>query len=147
MTITVTNPRKIRNKWAWLWLTYTAFLFIEPLVEPSLALWLCTLAVFAAFLGVFSAFVRCSDEGKSVRIWMVAATFALGLISFPWNPGASTFFVYTAAFLPFTIVSVRRVFLGFLVEALLILGEGYLFHAHRGFLHIYWPNTFIAIFA
>jgi two-component system, NarL family, sensor histidine kinase DesK len=146
MTYTISNPQKIQNKWAWLWLAYTAFLFIAPLVEPSRALWFCTLAVFAAFLGVFAAFVRCSNEGKSVRVWMIGATFALGLIAFPWNPGACTFFVYTAAFLPFTIVSIPRVFLGFLIEALFILGEGYIFHAHRGFLHIYWPNTFIAIF-
>jgi two-component system sensor histidine kinase DesK len=76
---------------------------------------------------------------------MIAATFALGLLCFPWNQGASTFFVYAAAFLPFSVVSVRRVFTLFALEGLLILGEGSVFHAQPGFLHISWVNTFVAI--
>jgi len=146
MNVTTANPKQISNKWAFLWLTYTAFLFIAPIIEPSLTLWLCTLASFAAFLGIFFAFLRCSDKGNPLSAWLIATTLALGLISFPWNPGASTFFVYTAVFLPFTIVSIRQVLLGFLTEAVLILGEGYLFHAHRGFVHTDWPNTLIAVF-
>jgi two-component system, NarL family, sensor histidine kinase DesK len=135
-----------RNRWAYIWLAYTGFIFIDPIMEPRLSLWLATLAVFAAFLGVFFAFVRCSDNVRPARFWMIAATFALGLISFPWNPGASTFFVYAAAFLPFSIVSIRRVMAAFLLEVLVVLGEGYLLQAHRGFPHVSWPNTFIAIF-
>ena len=77
---------------------------------------------------------------------MIAATFALGLVTYPWNQGGTTFFVYAAAFLPFSIVSIRRLFAAFLAEALLVLAEGYILHAQRGFLHTSWPQTFIAIF-
>jgi two-component system, NarL family, sensor histidine kinase DesK len=140
------NSKQGRNKWAWIWLCYTGFLFIGPAVEPSLYLWLGTLAVFAIFLGIFYVYVLSSDECSPTRFWMIGATFALGLVSFPWNQGASTFFIYAAAFLPFSIVSIRRVFAAFLAEALLVLAEGYIFHARSGFLHISWPNTFIAIF-
>jgi two-component system sensor histidine kinase DesK len=109
-------------------------------------MWLGTLAVFGLFLIVFFAFIRCSDEPRPARFWMIGATLALGLISFPWNTGASTFFVYAAAFLPFSIVSMRRVLAAFLLEVVVVLGEGYILQAHRGFLHVSWPNTLMAIF-
>jgi two-component system sensor histidine kinase DesK len=140
------NSKLCQGKWAWIWIAYTGFLFIDPIMEPSLPLWLGTLTVFALFLVVFYGYVRCSDEFRPGRFWMIAATFALGLISYPWNPGASTFFVYAAAFLPFSIVSLRRVFAAFLLEVLLVLGEGYVLQAHRGFPHVSFPNTVIAIF-
>lgn len=146
MTVTAKNSSQGPSKWAWIWIAYTGFLFIDPLLQPSLPLWLGTLTVFGLYLIVFYAFYRCSDEMRPARFWMIAATFALGLISFPWNPGASTFFVYAAAFLPFSIVSIRRVIVAFAVEVALVLVEGYIFQVHRGFLHIGWPNTFIAIF-
>ncbi|WP_213805627.1 sensor histidine kinase [Granulicella sp. dw_53] len=124
---------------AWLWLAYSSFLFIDPIVQPSLRLWLGTLVVFTIFLGVFTVYVRAAGGVRSTRFWMIAATFVLGLVTFPWNTGGSTFFVYTAALLPFGIVSVRRVLLLFLAEAVLVAGEGYLFH-------ISWPNIVIAVF-
>ena len=140
------NSIQDRNKWAWLWLAYTGFLFIGPILKPNLYLWLGTLVVFAIFLGVFFGYVRSTDQGRPTRFWIIAVTFALGVVTFPWNQGGSTFFIYTAAFLPFSIVSVRRVLAFFLLEALLILAEGTVFHAHRGSFYISWPNTFIAIF-
>jgi two-component system sensor histidine kinase DesK len=146
MTVTANNPKQERRNWAWIWFAYTGFLFIDPVLDPSLYLWLGTIAAFAVFVGIFVAFVRSSDECHPARFWMIAATFALGLLCFPWNQGASTFFVYTAAFLPFSIVSIRRVLSLFVLEVLLILGEGYVFHAQPGFLHISWVNTFVAIF-
>jgi len=139
------SKQRARN-WAWIWLAYTGFLFIDPIFEPSLRLWLGTLAVFAIFLAVFNGYVRATDQGSPTRSWMILATFLLGLVTFPWNAGASTFFIYTAAFLPFSIKSTRHVLYLFVAEALIILAEGYLFHAPGHLFHIAWPNTFIAIF-
>jgi two-component system, NarL family, sensor histidine kinase DesK len=143
-----TNSKLRRPNWAWIWLAYTGFLFIEPILEPNRYLWLGTLAAFAIFLGLFVVYVRATDDGQSIRFWMIAATFALGLVTFPWNQGASTFFVYAAAFLPFSMESTRRVLLLFLFECMVILAEGYFFnfYAPHGPFHIGWPNTFIAIF-
>jgi two-component system, NarL family, sensor histidine kinase DesK len=143
-----TNPKLRHRNWAWIWLGYTGFLFIPPLMEPSRYLWLGTLAVFATFLGIFHGYVRATDEGQPTRFWMIAATFLLGFVTFPWNQGASTFFVYAAAFLPFAIESVRRVLWLFLFECVVILGQGYVFtlYVHHGPFHVGWPNTFIAIF-
>jgi two-component system, NarL family, sensor histidine kinase DesK len=146
MSIAVANSKQSPNRWAWIWFAYTGFLFIYPILVPSLYLWIATLAVFAVFLSIYSGLAGCAQQGRPARFWMIAASFALGLLSFPWNPGASTFFIYAAAFLPFSIVAPRRIFSFFLLGALLILAEGYVFHTRRGYLHTDWPNTIIAIF-
>jgi two-component system sensor histidine kinase DesK len=133
------------SKWPWIWLAYTGFLFIDPILEPDRHIWLGTLAVFFTFLALFYGYVRSTDEGRPLRFWMIGATFLLGLITFPWNSGASTFFVYAAGFLPFSIESKRKVLALFTLESLLILAEAYLFRAH-GFFHVGWANAIIAIF-
>jgi len=145
MSAADTIPKRPRN-WAYIWLAYVGFLFIGPILEPSPRLWLGSIAVLAIFLGLFAALMRSADEGVLARFWMIAAIFVLGLITFPWNPGGSTFFVYAAAFLPFTIKSTRLTLSLFLVESLIILAEGYLFRTHGGPFFIAWPNTLIAIF-
>src|SRR5580704_3413138 len=139
-------PKKRRNGWAYIWLAYVGFLFIDPILEPSPRLWIGTIAVLAIFLGLFVGYVRSTDAGGPIRFWMIAAIFILGLITFPWNPGASTFFVYAAAFLPFAFKSTRLVLSLFFIETLIILAEGYLFRTHGGRFFIEWPNTLIAIF-
>jgi two-component system, NarL family, sensor histidine kinase DesK len=146
MSATDTIPKKHQSRWAYIWLAYVGFIFIDPILEPSPRLWIGTIAVLAIFLGIFVGYVRSSDEGSPIRFWMIAAIFVLGLITFPWNPGASTFFVYAAAFLPFAIKSTRLVLFFFLIESLIILAEGYLFRTHGGLFFIEWPNTLIAIF-
>jgi two-component system sensor histidine kinase DesK len=150
--ITIIGSKKIPKQrppnWAWAWLAYTGFLFINPLMEPSLRLWIATLAVFAIFLAIFSRYTQTIAQSKPTRYWMIAATFVLGLATFPWNQGGSTFFIYTAAFLPYTIQSTRRVLWLFLLESLLILGEGYLFHftdRHNPF-HISLAEAMVTIF-
>ncbi len=146
MSATDTIPKKHQSGWAYIWLAYVGFIFIDPILEPSPRLWIGTIAVLAIFLGIFVGYVRSTDEGSPIRFWMIAAIFVLGLITFPWNPGASTFFVYAAAFLPFAIKSTRLVLFLFLIESLIILAEGYLFRTHGGPFFIEWPNTLIAIF-
>ena len=149
-----TTPSTIspnRRHVAWLWCAYVGFIFIEPIFDPRPILWTITLAAVAVFALIFTFYLRCDENGASLRrYWLIAATFVLGLLVFPFNGGASTFFVYTAAFLPFAISSTRRILLLFLAESLVILGEGQLLRQHLLFkgagMHIGWPNVFIAIF-
>jgi two-component system sensor histidine kinase DesK len=142
------NPKKRGSHWAWVWLAYTGFIFIQPIMEPSLNVWLGTLLALAVFVGLVAFYFRAMEQGQPTRLWFALATLALGLISYPWNQGASTFFIYAAAFLPFLIESVRRVVLLILLECLVVLAEGAVFSIviRSGPFHIGWPNTFIAIF-
>src|SRR5260370_30824674 len=111
-------------------------------MEPSLHRWLGTLVVFSVFIAIFSGYVRATDEaktsvqragstnghivsGRPTRLWMIAVIFLLGLVTFPWNAGASTFFVYTAAFLPFNIKSIRLVPPPFAAEPVSVPAAGY----------------------
>jgi two-component system, NarL family, sensor histidine kinase DesK len=148
MPASAANPKKRSQYWAWMWLAYTGFLLIDPLMEPSRNLWLGTIAALAVFLVIFFFYFRVPDQAVSRRLWMAAATFTLGLVTFPWNQGASTFFIYAAAFLPFILESSRRVISLILIECVVILGEGALFTIYipHGTFHIGWPNTLIAIF-
>lgn len=133
-------------KWAWAWFVYTGFLFIPLAFDHSVILWSVTFAAFAVFAGIYALYVRAVDNHHPARFWMIAATFLLGLIVFPINQGASCLFIYTAAFLPFNIPSLRRVLSLFLLAMLLVLAEGTFFHPYTGLLHISWANTLIAIF-
>ena len=142
------NAKHPPSRWAWMWLAYTGFLLIQPMLEPSLYLWLGTIAALTVFFAIFIRYFRINHPSNPTRFGIIAATFVLGLVTFPWNQGASTFFIYAAAFLPFTIESVRRVLWLMLLECLVIIGEGALFTygAPNGPFHIGWPNVFFAIF-
>ncbi len=78
------------------------------------------------FLSVFLVYTRTTNE--ITRRLMIAATFAIGLICFPWNGGASTFFIYTAAFLPFSVEATGWVLALFSLEAASIAAESWRFH-------------------
>jgi two-component system sensor histidine kinase DesK len=131
-----------------MWLAYTGFIFIQPLMEPSRSLWLGTISCLIVFLAIFWNLFRAIRKPSSTRYWLVAATFVLGLVTFPWNQGASTFFAYTGAYLPFVIHSARRVVALLVAECLLILGECTVFNVvvPHGPFHIDWPNACVAVF-
>jgi two-component system sensor histidine kinase DesK len=137
-----------QSKWAWMWLAYTGFIFIAPIVEPSRNLWLGTAASLLIFYLIMARYFTFDDATKPERIWVIGATFVLGLVCFPWNPGCSTYFVYAAAFLPFLIPSVRTVIALIVTEVLLITAEGAVctLYVPHGPFHVGWGNTIFAIF-
>jgi two-component system sensor histidine kinase DesK len=131
-----------------MWLAYTGFIFIQPILEPSRNVWLGTIAATVIFLAIFFSLFFARLGKSPVRFWLVGAIFTLGLIVFPWNRGASTFFIYAAAFLPFMVDSARRVIFLILLESLAIFVEGTYFTiaVPSGPFNVGWPNTVIAIF-
>jgi two-component system sensor histidine kinase DesK len=137
-----------QSKWAWMWLAYTGFIFIDPILEPSRNLWLGTLASLLIFYAIMARYFTFDDATKPERIWVIGATFALGLVCFPWNQGTSTYFVYAAAFLPFMIPSARTVLALIVAEVLLIAAEGAVctLYVPHGPFHVGWGNTIFAIF-
>lgn len=125
-----------------IWLAYSFFFFIEPFVNPSRFLWAFTLLVFAIFVGVFFTYLRTDSE--DTRRGMILATFLLGMIAFPINGGASTFFIYTAAYIPFSFSSLRTVLTLMGVEIAGIGIETYAHHLLRPH-ETFWPNAMIAV--
>jgi two-component system sensor histidine kinase DesK len=146
MAITDDISQQRSRKWAWIWSAYTGFLFITPVLEPSRAQWIGTLAVFFLFIGIMAVYIWATDEGRTLRFWMIGATFLLGLVTFPWNQGASCLFAYAAAFVPFSIASIRRVLAIQAAFLAIVYAEGAFFHARHDMFHISWANTYIAIF-
>jgi len=142
------NSQYHKSRWAWMWLAYTGFIFVQPIMAPSRTLWLGTIACLIVFLSIFWRLFYVAGQALPTRSWMIGATFVLGLAVFPWNRGASTFFIYAAAFLPFIIESSRRVVTLILLESAAILAEGAFFTlaTPHGPFHVGWPNTFFAIF-
>ena len=88
-----------------LWLAYLGFLFIEPIVEPKPHLWLATFAVIAFFIPFYLLYFRSRDF--RVHFTVVLLTVFLGAFTLPWNGGGTTFFIFAAAFLPFTFSGAR----------------------------------------
>lgn len=148
MSTANSTSKQNRRNWAWTSLVYSSFLFIQPFMAPSLTLWIATITVFGLFFAIFFGYVRAVSQGRPLRFWMVVVTFALGLLTFPWNLGGSTFFVYAAVFLPYSIESIRRILQLFLVECSLILIEGLIFgfSASNSWFQVRWPIILIAIF-
>jgi len=148
MSTANSTAKQNRHNWTWTSLAYTGFLFIQPFMALSLAIWIATIIVFGLFFPIFFSYIRAVRQGHPLRFWMVAATFALGLLTFPWNLGGSTFFVYAAVFLPNSIESTRRILHLFLLECSLILVEGciFCFSASNSWFHVRWPILLIAFF-
>ncbi len=109
---------------AYIWLSYSIFFFFEPFFRHSLRYWIECLAVYALFLVMYV----CLDiiEVRAVKLGILAGFVVLGLAAFPFNPGASTFFLYTACLLPFILPSIPVVLTLVGVDFLLLVGEGVL---------------------
>ena len=124
----MTNTKKQKAGSGLIWMAYVLFFFIQPIMEPSRKLWLSTLGICALYFVIVYVFLR--TERTGVQRWMTGLTFLLALISFPWNVGGMTFFIYAAAFLPFCVESVPVILSGFVVEALVVTAEAFWWHIH-----------------
>ena len=113
----------------YVWLLYSIFFFIDPMMRPSARYWLECAALYGIFLFVYAGCMRARSTRTS--LYWTAGFTALGLVAFPINTGSSTFFVYTAAIVPLCVASMGTIVGVLAGEALLVLGEGLLFHVNR----------------
>ncbi|HXS13391.1 MAG TPA: sensor histidine kinase [Acidobacteriaceae bacterium] len=114
------------------WLAYLAFYFIDPLFRRSLVYWLECLGFAAIFVALYVALFKL--RRVELRVACIVGMYLLGALTYPINSGAITFFIYAAALLPFVIRSARTILICFVVEALLVVGEGWL--RYRGPQHL-----------
>ena len=83
------------------WLVYLASVPFFSYVggERSRFFWALTIAGMLVFLVLY--FRAYWMQGKKV-LWIIGAILLLGMVSAPWNPGASVYFVYAASFIAYT---------------------------------------------
>lgn len=108
------------------WLAYLIFFFIEPLTRRSAMYWLECLGITAFFVGLYLAFLR--SQSTRVRLWWIGCMWALGVLTYPINPGAIAFLIYAAALLPFVVRATAWIITAFVVESGLLALEARMLH-------------------
>lgn len=95
-------PRDPEGSWLpYVWLVYSGFFLLGPaLGRGSARDWALTIAGFLAFLVLY--FAGYWLKGRR-SLWAAGGILLLGVLFIPYNPGASCFFIYAAAFLGFAV--------------------------------------------
>jgi two-component system sensor histidine kinase DesK len=87
-----------KQSWiTYIWLIYLTFFIAYPAMKrnTSVAEWIFTAAAVVIFLAMYFRGYRVA--GRDLYL-VIAGITLLGLIYYPFNPGAGTFFIYAAAF-------------------------------------------------
>jgi len=131
----ISDCRTVRSRWAgvplsrpspsaYIWLSYSIFFFFEPLFRHELRYWLQCLAIYSIFIVMYVALDVI--EVPQAKFGILGGFVVLGMLAFPFNAGASTFFLYAACLLPFIMQSPRAVALLIVADFILLVGEGVL---------------------
>jgi two-component system sensor histidine kinase DesK len=110
----------------YIWLAYSAFFLIDPILSHNRRLWIESGVIYAIFLVIYVSYMRARTTRQ--RHGLIVAFYVLGVASFPINSGGSSFFIYSAAFLPFVVASVPIFVTILIAQALGLLVEGLLLH-------------------
>lgn len=121
----------------YVWLAYSVFFFVEPVVRHSRPYWLKNLAIYAIFLAIYILCVQTRSHTR--KLASLAGMALLGLAAFPLNPGSACFLSFSAAILPFTIESTSAVVLSVTLASIVTVLEGHL-------LRLSWPDYTISVF-
>ena len=113
---------------SYVWLAYSVFFFIQPILEHRATYWLQQAAVYLVFLALYVAYVE--FERRTARLGLLAGMFLLGVFSIPFNVGGSCFFIYVAAMLPFCVESAAVLVGVMLVEVGALVVESHLFRGN-----------------
>lgn len=100
------SPRDKAHGWApFIWLAYLSFFFIQPILDHAgWKMWSLTALATAIFLVLYFGLFWLQKPRSLLHI---AGMVVLGLVFAPINGGASTFFVFAAAFVPFCVQTER----------------------------------------
>ncbi len=89
----------------YIWLIYSVFFFIEPVLRRNWAYLAECLGVFAVFLGFYIWYVE--TKRPQYRLPLVIVIFSIGIATIHWNSGATFFFIFASALAPFAVRSMR----------------------------------------
>jgi two-component system sensor histidine kinase DesK len=99
----------------YVWLIYSAFFFVEPVMRHNLRYWSENLAVYAVFLGFYTWYVE--TKRPETRLPLIGVIFLMGVGTIHWNEGGSYFFIFAAALAPFAVRRMRSALLIMLADA------------------------------
>jgi two-component system, NarL family, sensor histidine kinase DesK len=128
-----TLPKNISGhdrRWLdFVWLAYSAFFWIGPVLRNQLGYWIIFGCVYALFLGLYSVLVL----GQTLRLRRAAliGLAVLGYIHTPFNEGFIGIHIYVAAFIPFVVAKTRNVVLLLLAICGSMLAQGYFMHLNK----------------
>jgi two-component system, NarL family, sensor histidine kinase DesK len=125
--------------WApFVWIAYSGFFFIDPVFNhASRTLWMWDLLGYAIFLLLYlGLFFLPKPRG----VLHIAGLVALGMAYLRYNGGASTFFIFAAAFLPFVVGTQIKAIAGMLAIVAIAGIEGRLLHLEG------WTIFYAAVF-
>jgi two-component system sensor histidine kinase DesK len=99
--------RQKAHGWAaYIWLAYLGFFFIDPVLShASPKIWLLTVLATVVFLFLYFGLFWLN---RTRPLLHVAGMLILGVLYAPINAGASTFFIFAAAFVPFCVHTERQ---------------------------------------
>jgi len=121
-----------------LWVVYLGFFFIDPVAHhASLRLWLLDGLGTVIFLVLYFGLFFLENPRALVH---VAGMVLLAVLYEPINGGASTFFIFAAAMLPFCVQTQKAAVIGLATVAAIGAVEGLLLHVDN------WTLFFIALF-
>jgi two-component system, NarL family, sensor histidine kinase DesK len=115
-----------RSGTGYIWLAYSVFFFVDPILRRNLRYWLLCIAIYAVCVAIYIWYFRA--RSTRLRYALLTAFYVLGLLSLPINSGASTFFVYSAAFLPFAVPSIPTVIAVLVAQCLGVVIQGLMMH-------------------
>jgi two-component system sensor histidine kinase DesK len=110
----------------YIWLAYSIFFLIDPIMSHSRRLWIESGVIYAIFLVTYVSYMKARTISQ--RRLLLVALYILGVASFPITTGASSFFIYSAAFLPFVVASFPAVAAIIIAQTLGLVIEGWLLH-------------------
>ena len=132
-------PKHREPGWViYIWPVYLIFFFIHPIVDHvGWKEWTATVAAVIVFLALYFGIFWLKRPWSLVCI---AGILMLGITFAPYNGGASGFFIYAAAFMPF-VVDTEWSAVKFLGLVLALAGlETWVLHLSWGFL--FWSGFF-----
>src|SRR5471030_1826675 len=132
------------NKHGWtmyVWLIYLSFFLVVPALRPHASAWEWT-ATIAAALVFLPLYLRgYSVRGRDIILVMAGITL-IGLIFYPFNPGAGSFFIYATAF-ACRLTTTRATLRAILIVEFVLCIEIWVFHVP--IYNAVWPFLFAAM--
>ena len=121
-----------------LWVLYLGFFFIQPIADHvGLRQWFFVGLGTAIFLILYWGIFLLERPRPLIH---VGGIVLLGLVFFPFNPGACTFFIFAAAMVPFMVETQARAMAGLGAIASVAAVEGFLLH--KSGLELFWATVF-----